>query len=147
MTTLSPGSWNDQTFSSIIVLDKAAKRSNIVHNWKCWMKMFDQVQTFSFNILYDEQCLIVWPLHPTPRWMKNDWLLSRGFTDCYIIGVLQPITPQFVILGKEGCEVGCEVFTAQIPVFFALFPQGKMNNKNRNQFSFIAAILISIYSR
>ena len=43
---------NDRTFSSSIVLDEAAKRSNIVRHTKCWMKMFELDQTFSFNILY-----------------------------------------------------------------------------------------------
>ena len=37
---------NDQTFSSNIVLDEAAKRSNIVRHTKCWMKMFELVQTY-----------------------------------------------------------------------------------------------------
>ena len=50
---------NDQTFLSNIVFEEAAKQSNVVRDSKCWMKMFDQVQTFSSIILYDEQCLIV----------------------------------------------------------------------------------------
>ena len=35
-----------------------AKRSNIVRPTSCWIRRLN-VQTFSSNILYDEQCLMV----------------------------------------------------------------------------------------
>ena len=50
---------NKQTFSSNIALDEAAKQSNIIHRAQCWMEMIDADQTFSGNILYNEQCLVI----------------------------------------------------------------------------------------
>ena len=73
--TVKPRRLNDQTFSSNIVLNEAAKRSNIVRRTKCWMKMFELDQTFPSNILRHEQCVsfsrpIQHLPHPTRRWMK-----------------------------------------------------------------------------